>query len=106
MAFSSLRCRLFWFGPVWFGLLGSIMVFLVLLLCAFTGASLLLSGKDYDAYPTEGGHAEMAPRNDLEYEFIKVNRPPDSSICDASVPFIGRSVCRSAGRSLPAIGRG
>ncbi|CAN0197591.1 unnamed protein product, partial [Laminaria digitata] len=30
-----------------------------------------VGGKDYDAYPTEGGHAEMAPRNDLEYEFIK-----------------------------------
>eukprot|EP00904_Undaria_pinnatifida_P011444 jgi/Undpi1/742/HiC_scaffold_10.g04206.m1 len=30
-----------------------------------------VGGKDYDAYPTEGGHSEMAPRNDLEYEFIK-----------------------------------
>ncbi|CAM9447383.1 unnamed protein product [Discosporangium mesarthrocarpum] len=25
----------------------------------------------YDAWPTEGGHAELAPRNDLEYEFIQ-----------------------------------
>lgn len=33
---------------------------------------LLFSGRFYDAWPTEGGHAEMSPRNDLEYEFIKV----------------------------------
>ncbi|CAM9123498.1 unnamed protein product [Pylaiella littoralis] len=25
----------------------------------------------YDAWPTEGGHAEMAPRNDLEYDLLK-----------------------------------
>lgn len=31
-------------------------------------------GEWYDAWPTEGGHAEMSPRNDLEYEFIKVRR--------------------------------
>ena len=68
-----------------------------------------MPGKYYDAYPTEGGHAEMAPRSDLEYEFIKVNRPPDLSICDASVPFlghlVGRSVDQSVDRSIRAIRR-
>lgn len=35
-------------------------------------AILYLPGESYDAWPTEGGHAELAPRDDLEYGFIKV----------------------------------
>lgn len=31
------------------------------------------AGEVYDAWPTEGGHSEMAPRNDLEYDLIKVS---------------------------------
>lgn len=31
-----------------------------------------VSGKLYDAWATEGGHSEMAPRDDLEWEFCKV----------------------------------
>eukprot|EP00752_Nemacystus_decipiens_P001395 g1380.t1 len=30
-----------------------------------------IGGEVYDAWPTEGGHSEMSPRNDLEYELIK-----------------------------------
>eukprot|EP00903_Cladosiphon_okamuranus_P012608 g11797.t1 len=30
-----------------------------------------VGGEVYDAWPTEGGHSEMSPRNDLEYELIK-----------------------------------
>ncbi|CAB1109771.1 unnamed protein product [Ectocarpus sp. CCAP 1310/34] len=30
-----------------------------------------VGGEVYDAWPTEGGHSEMAPRDDLEYDLIK-----------------------------------
>ncbi|CAM9327330.1 unnamed protein product [Ascophyllum nodosum] len=30
-----------------------------------------VGGHVYDAWPTEGGHAEFAPRNDLDYELLK-----------------------------------
>lgn len=30
-----------------------------------------VDGCVYDAWPTEGGHAEMSPRDDLEYNFVK-----------------------------------
>lgn len=33
----------------------------------------LAAGEAYDAWPTEGGHAEMSPRDDLEYDLMKAS---------------------------------
>ncbi|CAM9990991.1 unnamed protein product [Scytosiphon promiscuus] len=38
-----------------------------------------VGGEVYDAWPTEGGHAEMAPRNDLEYDLIKYIKETQST---------------------------
>ena len=29
------------------------------------------NGKNYDVYPAEGGHADFAPRNQLEFEIME-----------------------------------
>ena len=37
-------------------------------------------GKEYDTYASEGGHAEFAPRNDLETELLTFLTSADVSI--------------------------